>query len=135
MVVNLGDNVVLPCLLPKPPASLNATRVDWHTKDTSQEKNSDVVFPTGPEPKVVEKEKLVHHFYRGQENLTRQDRAYYNRTRLFPTQLRMGNFSLGLRNVSESDNLTTFQCVTFDSGKPKFLNNITLLVLFRKDGE
>lgn len=135
MVANLGDNVVLPCRLPKPPASLNTVRVDWHTKDTSQEKNSGVVFPKGPEPKVVEKEKMVHHFYRGQEDLTHQDRAYHNRTRLFTTQLRMGNFSLELRNVSESDSLTTFQCVTFVNGKPKFLNNITLLVCLKKDGE
>ncbi|XP_041927081.1 uncharacterized protein LOC121691027 isoform X2 [Alosa sapidissima] len=107
--VSVGECALLPCLLPLPPPSLGDIRVYWQTDKTYQ---------------------VVHVFNKGQEEFTHQSPSYHNRTRLFTNQLQFGNFSLELRNVSEYDNLTTFQCLAFYHGsmRPTY-QNTTLLVL------
>ncbi|XP_076119127.1 uncharacterized protein LOC143100072 [Alosa pseudoharengus] len=124
--VALGQTLVLPCLLPYLPTSLHAVRVYWSTKDNSQ-----------VEKIHKRRVEVVHVFNKGQEEFTHQSSAYHNRTRLFTNQLQFGNFSLELRNVSEHDNLTTFQCLALYDGiiGPKFLNNVSLLILHKEDRE
>ncbi|XP_041927096.1 uncharacterized protein LOC121691208 [Alosa sapidissima] len=123
--VALGQTVLLPCLLPYLPTSLNEVRVYWSTKDNSQVEK---IYKRPVE--------VVHVFNKGHEEFMHQSSAYHNRTRLFTNQLQFGNFSLELRNVSEHDNLTTFQCLAFYIGivGPKFLNNVSLLILHKDDG-
>ncbi|XP_062389544.1 uncharacterized protein LOC134077923 [Sardina pilchardus] len=108
--VTVGESALLPCLLPHPPSSLDAIRVYWQTANTYQ---------------------VVHIFNKGQEEFEHQAPAYRNRTRLFTSQLQSGNFSVELHNVSEHDNLTTFQCLAMYDGSrgPEYQGYATLLVL------
>ncbi|KAG5273878.1 hypothetical protein AALO_G00156660 [Alosa alosa] len=108
--VTVGQRALLPCLLPLPRPSLGNIRVYWQTDKTDL---------------------VVHVFNKGQEEFGHQSSNYCNRTQLNTSQLQFGNFSLELCNVSEQDNLTTFQCIAFydGSGRPKYQNTTTLLVL------
>ncbi|XP_041966529.1 ICOS ligand-like isoform X2 [Alosa sapidissima] len=101
--VTVGQRALLPCLLPLPRPSLGNIRVYWQTDKTDL---------------------VVHVFNKGQEEFGHQSSTYHNRTQLFTSQLQFGNFSLELCNVSEQDNLTTFQCIAFydGSGRPKYQN-------------
>ena len=136
--VTEGDGVVLPCLLPRPFPPLNEMTGYWLTKDTHQEeekKENGVIFSSGEEKLVEEREQLVHFFDKGKEEFTHQSPSYINRTRLFSSQLHAGNFSLELRNVSERDNNTTFQCVVSDNKGTHWPSNVTILVKMRGDGK
>ncbi|XP_062389559.1 uncharacterized protein LOC134077938 isoform X2 [Sardina pilchardus] len=108
--VTVGECALLPCLLPHPLPFPGDIRVYWQTANTYQ---------------------VVHVFNKGQEEFEHQASTYRNRTRLFTSQLQFGNFSLELHNVSEHDNLTTFQCLAMydGSGRVKYLSNATLQVL------
>ncbi|XP_031434316.1 uncharacterized protein LOC116222987 [Clupea harengus] len=136
--VTEGDSVVLPCLLPRPFLPLNEMTGYWATKDTHQEeekkekKENGVIFSSGEEKLVEEREQLVHFFDKGKEEFTHQSPSYINRTRLFSSQLQAGNFSLELRNVSERDNNTTFQFVVSHNNR---LCNVTVLVKMREDDD
>ena len=112
--VAVGLPVLLPCLLPHPPPSPSQLRVYWQIAQTDQ---------------------VVHFFNKGKEEFTHQSPSYINRTRLFSSQLQAGNFSLELRNVSERDNNTTFQCVVSDNKGTHWPSNVTILVKMRGDGK
>ncbi|XP_076119129.1 uncharacterized protein LOC143100073 isoform X2 [Alosa pseudoharengus] len=113
LLATLGQTALLPCDLPDPPPSLGDLRLFWQTAKTHE---------------------VVHFFIKRQEEFTHQSPSYHNRTRLFTNQLQFGNFSLELRNVSEHDNLTTFQCVVcYGTLDCKTVTLIDLWTVERKD--
>ncbi|XP_066556485.1 uncharacterized protein LOC136747517 isoform X5 [Amia ocellicauda] len=79
----LGANVVLPCsvLIPLPVPELE---IQWTKTDT------DTV-------------RTVHLFSEGESWPESQDRRYRGRAELFPEEIRSGNYSLRLRNVTVQD--------------------------------
>ncbi|XP_039602463.1 myelin-oligodendrocyte glycoprotein-like isoform X2 [Polypterus senegalus] len=84
----IGETVQIPC-------SLN-TEESLKTEDISIEWQTDDFHK-------------VHAFYKGEDNLLHQDSQFKGRTQLFRSELSRGNFSLGLSNVSVSDE-GEFEC-------------------------
>ncbi|XP_039602459.1 ICOS ligand-like [Polypterus senegalus] len=84
----IGETMQIPC-------SLN-TEESLKTEDISIEWQK----ANGP---------IVHAFYKGEDNLSNQDSQFKGRTQLFRSELSRGNFSLGLSNVSVSDE-GEFEC-------------------------
>ncbi|KAJ8334694.1 hypothetical protein SKAU_G00403330 [Synaphobranchus kaupii] len=76
-----GQPVVLRCWY-TPSSGLNGLVVTWQRAEDSQ---------------------VVHSFYYGKDQLDRQSLSYYNRTRVFPTDLANGNASLALARVRPED--------------------------------
>ncbi|XP_041927060.1 uncharacterized protein LOC121690805 [Alosa sapidissima] len=112
LLATLGQTALLPCDLPDPPPSLRDLRLFWQT---------------------AKRHEVVHVFIKGREEFEHQSPAYHNKTRLFTSQLQFGNFSLELRNVSEHDNLTTFQCVVCHGSLDCKTTLIDLWTVERKD--
>ncbi|XP_076119123.1 uncharacterized protein LOC143100070 [Alosa pseudoharengus] len=112
LLASVGQTALLPCDLPDPPPSLRDLRLFWQTDKTHE---------------------VVHFFINGREEFEHQSPSYHNRTRLFINQLQFGNFSLELRNVSEHDNLTTFQCVVCYGSLDCKTKLIDLWTVGRKD--
>ncbi|KAL2080786.1 hypothetical protein ACEWY4_022639 [Coilia grayii] len=132
--VVVGQSAVLPCLLPSPPVSLSGVRVDWYSEDTRQAgQEKDLRCAGDPEDEKVGRTLVVFVFNKGREDFKYQSPLYQNRTSLFRSQLLSGNFSVKIHNVSEHDNHRTFQCAALHDGRPKYLSNVTLHVVRKRD--
>ncbi|NXD35663.1 BTNLA protein, partial [Copsychus sechellarum] len=83
----VGETVVLPCTT-SPPGEPNKSMLYWQINTT----------------------KVVHFSKNGQDSPEYQDKNFKGRTSLFPDQMKYGNFSLKLSNVTLEDN-ATYSCI------------------------
>lgn len=113
----VGLSVLLPCMIPPPPPSLENTRIYWQTVDR-------------------DKPLMLHCYDYGKEVHNFTDKKYKNRTALDFSELPSGNFSLELKNVTEEDNQTAIHCLYFRGlhvQRPQEVSRIILLVLDKPD--
>lgn len=107
----IGSSVKLKCLYSgKDPFKINKFRVQWQTRE--------------------EENCLVDAFFPNQDTRRHQCKNFTNRT-LFDEQLKKGDFSLWLFNVSHSDERTYYCVVQRNESamyKPVLRENITLKV-------
>uniref|UniRef100_A0A3Q0RSR9 Ig-like domain-containing protein n=1 Tax=Amphilophus citrinellus TaxID=61819 RepID=A0A3Q0RSR9_AMPCI len=76
---NVGQEVILPCHL-EPPFNVSTLTVEWKRNNT-----------------------FVHLYRSRKDDPTSQDNQFKGRTSLFPEEMKKGNISLLLRNVSQAD--------------------------------
>ncbi|NXK87100.1 ICOSL protein, partial [Formicarius rufipectus] len=91
IISKVGDNATLSCIYKKRDLQLGNLRVYWQITDR-------------------EKCSVVHALISGRDNYSNQCIHFRNRTQLFWDRLEHGDFSLLLRNVSQSDK-HTYKCV------------------------
>nr|XP_015216985.1 PREDICTED: CD276 antigen-like [Lepisosteus oculatus] len=89
----MGESTVLPCVYRKgSELDLGSIAIEWR---------SDSV--------------IVHSFVYGKDALDKQGETYINRTQLFLTALKMGNFSLRLSDIS-MDDARIYKCIFHQNG-------------------
>ncbi|XP_023286636.1 myelin-oligodendrocyte glycoprotein-like [Seriola lalandi dorsalis] len=86
-----GDDVILPCQL-DPPLDLQRFTVEWSKPDLKPD-------PSDPLGWVD----FVHLYRYGRENLEMKLPSYVSRTKLFTDELKRGNISLKILNVTSAD--------------------------------
>lgn len=91
IVAALGDDVILPCRL-EPSTDAELQTVEWLKPDAEPD-------PADPLSRVE-----YVHLYRGRrENADMKIQAYVSRTEMFADQLKHGNISLKIMNVTLAD--------------------------------
>ncbi|XP_071315753.1 myelin-oligodendrocyte glycoprotein-like isoform X2 [Trachinotus anak] len=86
-----GDDVILPCHL-DPPLNVQRFTVEWSRPDLK------------PDPSdQLRRQKLVYLYRNRQEILHNKIPSYVGRTRLFTEELKRGNISLKILNVTSTD--------------------------------
>ncbi|XP_076581123.1 myelin-oligodendrocyte glycoprotein-like [Chaetodon auriga] len=91
VVAVVGDDVILPCHL-EPPLNMERTTVEWSKPDLK------------PDPSDHLSQVEYVHLRRSWDDISdMQMQAYVGRTKLFPDQLKHGNISLKITNVTLAD--------------------------------
>ncbi|XP_067831492.1 CD276 antigen-like [Heptranchias perlo] len=112
IIALFGRDLTLPCTFnPVPSISLPRLVITWQ---------------------LVGSDRVVHSYYYQQDQLSKQDPLYLNRTRLFPEGLLAGNASLQLRDVRLSDEATYMCSASSETGSSKRLVQVTVAAPYRE---
>ncbi len=110
-----GDDVILPCHV-EPHKNVAGMTVEWSKPDLQPD-------PNDPLSRVD----YVHLYRNAREVMDMKMSAYMNRTLLFTDELKQGNISLKIINVTPEDN-GRYKCVVPKLKSQRTFSIVTLVV-------